>query len=118
VCAAQCEVALGIGAEALRTEPAFVIAHDLAAFGAVLQVGRDRRLRHRPEAIRSAERFGNMERGYCRSVLVARPFNPLFPGAKRGGRAFGSLWLGRFLRKPVFSPFFRLFLFDLAECLG
>ena len=33
---------------ALRAEPAFVIAHDLAAVGAVFQVGRNLRLRHSP----------------------------------------------------------------------
>ena len=35
--------------EALRPEPALVIAHDFAAVGAVLQVGRNWRLDHLPD---------------------------------------------------------------------
>ena len=44
-------------AEALRTEPALVIAHDLAAVGAVFQVVRDRRLWHSPGVARKLFRY-------------------------------------------------------------
>ena len=37
-----------LAAEALRPEPAFMIAHDLAAVRTVFQVGRNRRLDHVP----------------------------------------------------------------------
>ena len=45
-------------AEAVRSKPALVIAHDLAAFGAAFQIGRHRRRRHSQRLARG-ERFGN-----------------------------------------------------------